>query len=83
MELHQVFDDLFEQSGEDAVRHLFTVAASVDSMVLGETADSGTGETGALSARATEHRANYARNFSSALRVAAASPRKLDQRKTD
>ncbi len=31
-----VFDDLFERSGEDAVRHLFTVAASLDSMVLGE-----------------------------------------------
>jgi len=34
--LQQVFDDLFEQSGEAAVRHLFTVAASLDSMVLGE-----------------------------------------------
>ena len=34
--LHRVFDDLFEQSGEGAVRHLFTVAASLDSMVLGE-----------------------------------------------
>jgi glutamyl-tRNA reductase len=34
--LHKVFDDLFEQSGEGAVRHLFTVAASLDSMVLGE-----------------------------------------------
>jgi len=32
----EVFDDLFERSGEDAVRHLFTVAASLDSMVLGE-----------------------------------------------
>ncbi len=31
-----VFDDLFERNGEDAVRHLFTVAASLDSMVLGE-----------------------------------------------
>lgn len=31
-----VFDDLFERSGEDAVRHLFTVAASLDSMVVGE-----------------------------------------------
>lgn len=31
-----VFDDLFERSGEDAVRHLFEVAASLDSMVLGE-----------------------------------------------
>jgi glutamyl-tRNA reductase len=36
LELGQVFDDLFEQSGEAAVRHLFTVAASLDSMVLGE-----------------------------------------------
>ncbi len=36
LKLHQVFDDLFEQSGEGAVRHLFTVAASLDSMVLGE-----------------------------------------------
>lgn len=34
--LHEVFDDLFERTGEDAVRHLFTVAASLDSMVLGE-----------------------------------------------
>lgn len=32
----EFFDDLFERSGEDAVRHLFTVAASLDSMVLGE-----------------------------------------------
>lgn len=31
-----VFDNLFEHTGEDAVRHLFTVAASLDSMVLGE-----------------------------------------------
>jgi glutamyl-tRNA reductase len=30
------FDDLFERTGEDAVRHLFTVAASLDSMVVGE-----------------------------------------------
>ena len=30
------FDDLFERIGEDAVRHLFTVAASLDSMVVGE-----------------------------------------------
>jgi glutamyl-tRNA reductase len=32
----EVFDDLFERTGEDAIRHLFTVAASLDSMVLGE-----------------------------------------------
>lgn len=33
---HEVFDALFERTGEDAVRHLFTVAASLDSMVIGE-----------------------------------------------
>ncbi|MCE9545723.1 MAG: glutamyl-tRNA reductase [Planctomycetia bacterium] len=32
----QIFDDLFERTGEDAVRHLFFVAASLDSMVIGE-----------------------------------------------
>ncbi len=32
----EVFDDLFERTGEDAVRHLFMVAASLDSMVVGE-----------------------------------------------
>jgi glutamyl-tRNA reductase len=32
----EIFDDLFERTGEDAVRHLFTVAASLDSMVIGE-----------------------------------------------
>jgi glutamyl-tRNA reductase len=31
-----VFDNLFEHTGEDAVRHLFTVASSLDSMVIGE-----------------------------------------------
>ena len=36
LQLRSVFDDLFEQSGEGAVRHLFCVAASLDSMVLGE-----------------------------------------------
>lgn len=40
-DFHQVplkdfFDDLLEQTGPDAVRHLFEVACSVDSMVLGE-----------------------------------------------
>jgi glutamyl-tRNA reductase len=32
----EIFDELFERSGEDVVRHLFTVAASLDSMVVGE-----------------------------------------------
>lgn len=32
----EVFEQLFERSGEDAVRHLFAVAASLDSMVIGE-----------------------------------------------
>ena len=31
-----MFGTLFERAGEDAVRHLFTVAASLDSMVVGE-----------------------------------------------
>jgi glutamyl-tRNA reductase len=37
LKLDQIFDNLFERSGEDAIRHLFMVAASLDSMVLGET----------------------------------------------
>lgn len=32
----EIFDDLFERTGEDAVRHLFAVAASLESMVVGE-----------------------------------------------
>ncbi|MBX7165102.1 MAG: glutamyl-tRNA reductase [Pirellulales bacterium] len=36
LELVEVFDELFERTGEEAVRHLFLVAASLDSMVLGE-----------------------------------------------
>jgi len=32
----EIFDALFERSGEDTVRHLFTVASSLDSMVVGE-----------------------------------------------
>ncbi len=32
----EIFNGLFERTGEDFVRHLFTVAASLDSMVIGE-----------------------------------------------
>ena len=34
--LAEFFDDLLERTGPDAVRHLFQVASSLDSMVLGE-----------------------------------------------
>lgn len=34
--MYEIFNELFERTGEDAVRHLFTVAASLDSMVVGE-----------------------------------------------
>ena len=34
--IYEIFDNLFERTGEDAVRHLFMVAASLDSMVVGE-----------------------------------------------
>ncbi len=33
---NEIFDDLFEHSGDDVARHLFMVAASLDSMVIGE-----------------------------------------------
>jgi glutamyl-tRNA reductase len=36
LSLTDIFDDLFERTGEDVVRHLFHVAASLDSMVVGE-----------------------------------------------
>src|SRR3954451_17026443 len=36
LDVDQVFNQLFEHTGEDFVRHLFTVAASLDSMVVGE-----------------------------------------------
>jgi glutamyl-tRNA reductase len=34
--MYEIFNELFERTGEDAVRHLFSVAASIDSMVVGE-----------------------------------------------
>lgn len=34
--LSDIFDNLFERTGEDVIRHLFSVAASLDSMVVGE-----------------------------------------------
>jgi glutamyl-tRNA reductase len=34
--LEQVFSELLERTGAEAVRHLFEVASSIDSMVLGE-----------------------------------------------
>jgi glutamyl-tRNA reductase len=34
--LEEFFDELLQRTGPDAVRHLFQVAASLDSMVLGE-----------------------------------------------
>jgi glutamyl-tRNA reductase len=36
LQASDVFNQLFEHTGEDFVRHLFTVAASLDSMVVGE-----------------------------------------------
>lgn len=36
LDVDQIFSQLFEHTGEDFVRHLFTVAASLDSMVVGE-----------------------------------------------
>ncbi|WP_315858798.1 glutamyl-tRNA reductase [Blastopirellula sediminis] len=36
LEPQDVFDNVLERTGEDVVRHLFTVAASLDSMVVGE-----------------------------------------------
>jgi glutamyl-tRNA reductase len=32
----EIFEAIFERTGEDAIRHLFTVASSLDSMVVGE-----------------------------------------------
>ena len=36
LEALEIFDALFERTGEDAVRHLFMVASALDSMVVGE-----------------------------------------------
>ena len=36
LDAQDIVDDLVERKGEEAVRHLFTVAASLDSMVVGE-----------------------------------------------
>lgn len=36
IESEAIFDNVLERTGEDVVRHLFTVAASLDSMVVGE-----------------------------------------------
>ncbi len=36
LQSEEVFDNILERTGEDVVRHLFTVAASLDSMVVGE-----------------------------------------------
>src|SRR3954462_9122327 len=36
IQVEQLFSNLFEHTGEDFVRHLFMVAASLDSMVVGE-----------------------------------------------
>ncbi|MBA2117551.1 glutamyl-tRNA reductase [Bremerella alba] len=36
LESEEIFDNVLERTGEDVVRHLFTVAASLDSMVVGE-----------------------------------------------
>lgn len=36
LQSQDIFDNVLERTGEDVVRHLFTVAASLDSMVVGE-----------------------------------------------
>jgi glutamyl-tRNA reductase len=67
----EVFDALFERTGEDAVRHLFTVASSLDSMVVGEAQIPAQVKQAYEMARAT-HNAGPLTNavFQAALRVA-------------
>ncbi|MCH2119679.1 MAG: glutamyl-tRNA reductase [Pirellulaceae bacterium] len=36
LDTHQLSSELFERTGEEVIAHLFTVAASLDSMVVGE-----------------------------------------------
>jgi glutamyl-tRNA reductase len=71
VEVEQLFNKLFEHTGEDFVRHLFTVAASLDSMVVGEAQILGQVKQAyelATSASATGPLTNAA--FQAALRVA-------------
>src|SRR5262245_9982024 len=71
MEVDGLFSKLFEHTGEDFVRHLFTVAASLDSMVVGEAQILGQVKQAyelATSASATGPLTNAA--FQGALRVA-------------
>jgi glutamyl-tRNA reductase len=69
--IEDVFNKLFEHTGEDFVRHLFTVAASLDSMVVGEAQILGQVKQAyelATTANATGPLTNAA--FQAALRVA-------------
>jgi glutamyl-tRNA reductase len=71
VEVDGLFSKLFEHTGEDFVRHLFTVAASLDSMVVGEAQILGQVKQAyelATSASATGPLTNAA--FQGALRVA-------------
>jgi len=71
LDVEEIFNKLFEHTGEDFVRHLFTVAASLDSMVVGEAQILGQVKQAyelATSASATGPLTNAA--FQGALRVA-------------